>query len=214
MKTCLTAFLTVYILNHTLFPWLTGQLVCTLSNTPGGSDKYCSHYNMIAFNPGKSLSKTNDGLAREVWLAPSAYQSKEEMEMSPGKLALRFSLSLWTGVGPVQSLRQCAKLQKEDFQSPLSESQMCWHAVCHCVWDRQLPYFHQQIWEKTLKAHIWVLPCSLWGGRWAQFTLLTGVVAAICSIHNDIILHCNIYLLLWFLSSYRLGTPGYVFWFS
>lgn len=77
---------------------------------------------MIDFNPGKSLSKTNDGLAREVWLALSAYRSQEEIEMSPGKLALRFSLSL--GVDPVQRFRQCAKLQKEDFQSPLLESQM------------------------------------------------------------------------------------------
>lgn len=86
VETCLTTSLPescqVSIFNLTSFPWLSEELFCTGPNTPGGSSTCLSHQNMTVFNPEKSLSQTNDGQAREAWLALSASQSTEETGMS------------------------------------------------------------------------------------------------------------------------------------
>lgn len=121
-KTYLTAFLPKSIYLTT--PCIRGSLGSYLHTFehPRGLREMLFSLEHDSLQPREKTSKTNDGLAREVWLALSAYRSKEELEMSPGQRALRFSLSL--GVDPVQSFRQCAKLQKKDFQSPLLESQM------------------------------------------------------------------------------------------
>jgi hypothetical protein len=85
----------------------------------GVPERCHAHQNMIASGADKSLSKTNDGLSREVWLALSAYQSRKEVEMSLSKQAQCF-FSFCQGVGPV--LLCCRKY----FSNPSQMALMCY----------------------------------------------------------------------------------------